>query len=95
MRIINSLIVPKIVKRGLLGFFNIHSVAKHQKQYERGAFEDFKKFPKKKIHKAKKGRGSVIGRTNGRGHQFWVLHFKVKAFGCVQNQVLNTFGKSE
>ena len=49
----------------------------------------------KKSHKAKKGRGSVIGRTNGRGDQFWVLHFKVKAFGCVQNQVLNTFGKSD
>ena len=30
------------------------------------------------------------------GGPFWVLHFKVKAFGGgVQNQVLSTFGKSE
>ena len=28
---INSLIVPKNVKWGPLGFFNIHSVEKHQK----------------------------------------------------------------
>ena len=31
MRILNSLIVPKNVRGGHLGFFNIHSVAKHQK----------------------------------------------------------------
>ena len=31
MRISNSLIVPKNVKGGTLGFINIHSVAKHQK----------------------------------------------------------------
>ena len=71
MRIINSLIVPKIVKGGLLGFFNIHSVAKHQKQYERGAFEDFKKFRKKvsqsqkragKCHRANKWKtGPILG----------------------------------
>ena len=24
-----------------------------------------------------------------------VLHFKVEAFGCIQNQVLSTFGKNE
>ena len=32
MRIFNSLIVPKKVKEGPLGFFKIHSVAKHQKK---------------------------------------------------------------
>ena len=26
---------------------------------------------------------------------FWVLHIKVEAFGCVENQVLSTFGKNE
>ena len=32
MRIFNSLIVPKNVKGGPLGFFNIHLGAKHQKK---------------------------------------------------------------
>ena len=32
---------------------------------------------------------------NWKGGPFWVLHFKVEAFGGVQNQVLSTFGKSE
>ena len=40
MRIFNSLIVPKNVKGGPLGFFSIHSVAKHYK-IEGGPFEDF------------------------------------------------------
>ena len=31
MRILNSLIVPKNVKGGALDFFNIHTVAKYQK----------------------------------------------------------------
>ena len=56
MRIFNSLIVPKNVKGGPLDFFNIHSVAKHQKN--RRPFEDFKKF-RKKSHKAEKGAGKV------------------------------------
>ena len=30
-----------------------------------------------------------------KGGPFWVLHFNVEAFGCVQNQVLITFGESE
>ena len=55
MRIFNSLIVPKNVKGGPLGFFN--SGAKHLK-IERGPFEDFKKF-QKKSHKAEKGGGKV------------------------------------
>ena len=56
MRIFNSLIVPKNVKGGPLGFFNIHSGAKHQKKYKGGPFEDFKKF-RKSLTKPKKGRG--------------------------------------
>ena len=56
MRIFNSLIVPKNVKVGPLGFFNIHSGAKHQK-IEGGPFADFEKFPKKVSQSRKKGRG--------------------------------------
>ena len=55
MRIFNSLIVPKNVKGGSLGFFNIHSGAKHQKN-RRDPLKSFKKFFKKS-HKAEKGRG--------------------------------------
>ena len=57
MSIFNSLIVPENVKGGLLGFFNIHSVAKHQKN-RRGPFEDFENF-EIKFHKAEKGAGKV------------------------------------
>ena len=57
MRIFNSLIVPKNVKGGPLGFSNIHSGAKHQK-IEGGPFADFKKF-RKKSHKAEKGAGKI------------------------------------
>ena len=48
--------MPKNVKGGPLGFFNIHSGAKHQK-IEGGPFEDFKKFRKKVSQSRKKGRG--------------------------------------
>ena len=57
MRIFNSLIVPKNVKGGPLGFFNIHSGAKHQK-IEGGPFEDFKKV-RKKVSQSRKGAGKV------------------------------------
>ena len=49
----------------------------------------------KKSHKAEKGRGKSHSAEKLEGGPFWVLHFKVEAFGCVQNQVLSTFGKSE
>ena len=70
----NSLIVPENVKGGPLGFFNIHSVAKHQK-IEGGPFEDFKKI-RKKSQSRKRGGESVIPPKNWKG-PFWVLHFKV------------------
>ena len=91
MRIFNSLIVPKNVKGDPLGFFNIHSGAKHQKKG--GPFEDFEKF--RVSQSQKRGGESLIAPKNWKGGPFWVLHFKVEAFGCVQNQVLSTFGKSE
>ena len=82
MRIFNSLIVPKNIKGGPLGFFNIHSVAKHQK-IEGGPFEDFKKFRKNSLTKPKKGRGKSHSAEKLEGRPFWILHFKVEAFGCV------------
>ena len=49
----------------------------------------------KSLTKPKKGRGKSHSAEKLDGGPFWVLHFKVEGFGCVQNQVLNTFGKSE
>ena len=49
----------------------------------------------KKSHKPKKGRRKSYSAEKLVGGPFWVLHFKVEAFGGVQNQVLSTFGKSE
>ena len=37
------------------------------------------------LTKPKKGRESPIAPKNWKGGSFWVLHFKVEAFGCVQN----------
>ena len=54
MRIFNSLIVPKNVKGGPLGFLNIHSGAKHQKD----PLKSLKYFGKKS-HKVEKGPGKV------------------------------------
>ena len=95
MRYFNSLIVPKNVKGGPLGFLNIHSVAKHQENRRRG--DPLKTLKNsKKSHKAEKREGeSLTAPKCWKGGPFWVLHFKVEAFGCVQNQVLSTFGKNE
>ena len=49
----------------------------------------------KSLTKPKKGRGKSHSAEKLEGGPFWVLHFKVEAFECVQNQVLSTFGKSE
>ena len=43
----------------------------------------------------KKGRGKSHSAEKLEVGPFWVLHFKVEAFGCVQNQVLSTFVKRE
>ena len=50
---------------------------------------------KNNLTKPKKGRGKSHSAEKLEGGPFWVLHFKVEAFGCVQNQVLSTFGRSE
>ena len=94
MRIFNSLIVPNNVKGGPLGFFNIHSVAKHQKNRRGDPLKTLKKF-EKSLTKPKKERRKSHSAEKLEGGPFWVLHFKIEAFGCVQNQVLSTFGKSE
>ena len=52
MRTFNSLIAPKNVKEGPLGFFNIHSAAK-PKKIEGGPLKTLKN--EKKSHKAEKG----------------------------------------
>ena len=91
MRILNSLKVPKNVKVGPLGFFNIHPVAKYQK-IEGGPLKNFEK---KVTQCRKKRRGKSHSAEKVKGGPFWVLYFKLEAFGCVQNQVLSTFGKSE
>ena len=72
MRILNSLIVPKNVKGGPLGFFNIHPVAKYQKT-EGGPFGDIKKI-RKKSHKAEKGRGKSHSGKKWKWGPFWVLY---------------------
>ena len=77
-----------------MGFLNIHSVAKGQK-IERGQLEDLKKFRKKVSQIRKKGRERLIAPKNWKEEPFWVLHFKVEAFGFIPNQVLSTFGESE
>ena len=55
--------MPKNVKGDPLGFFNIHSVAKHQK-IEGGPFEDFKKIRKKSHIVEKRGGESLITPKN-------------------------------
>ena len=57
MRIFNSIIVPKNVKGGPLGFSTSIQV-QNTKKIEGGPFEDFKKF-RKKSHKAEKVAGKV------------------------------------
>ena len=91
MRIFNSLIVPKNVKEGPLSFSNIHSGANYQMGDSLKTLKNFEI----KSHKAIKGAGKVSAPKNWKGGYFWVLHFKVEAFGGVQNQLQSTFGKSE
>ena len=70
MKIVNSLIVPKNVKGGPLGFFNIHSVAKYQKM--KG--DPLKNFEKKSHNAAKgivfQGRGLWM-RSKSSTEYFW------------------------
>ena len=66
MRIFNSLIVPKNVKGGPLGFFNIHAGANHQKK-EGGPLKTLKKFEKKVSQSRKKDGESLIAPKNWKG----------------------------
>ena len=56
-----------------------------------GPLETLKNFVKKTSHT---GKGESLILTIGKGAPFWVLYFKLEAFGCAQNQLLSTFGKS-
>ena len=51
--------MPKIVKGGPFGFFNIHSVAKSQKN-EGGPLETLVNFGKKSHSAEKKSKGGTI-----------------------------------
>ena len=84
----------KKCKRGLFRLFQHPFSCKTPKKTEGRPFEDFKQFRKEVSQSRKRGGESLIAPKNWKGH-FWVLHFKAEAFGCVQNQVLSTFGKSE
>ena len=77
--------MPKSVKGDPFGFFNVHPVAKYQKN-EGGHFGDIKKI-RKKSHKAEKGAGKSHSAKKLERGPFWVLYFKLEAFGCVPNQV--------
>ena len=57
MRIFNSLMVPKNVKGGPLGFFNIHSGAKHQKNRRGDPLKTLKNFENKSHKAEKRGEG--------------------------------------
>ena len=86
-----SRIVPKNVKGGTLwDFLNIHSVAKYQKLMG-GTIKNFGK--KISFTVPKKGGKSQCRKKwtillwNG-----FLSH--VRGFGCVENEVLSTYGKS-
>ena len=97
MEFFNIHFVEKNLKceRGdLLGFFNIHS-CKISEKLKGETFEDIEKFSFKSFTKPKRGR-LIVPKTEEKGTlRLWNESvFHVKDFPCVQNQVLNTYGKS-
>ena len=98
---LKSALYPRLKKRKVFkiligGLFENPVCCKiSKKKWRSDPLKTLKNF-EKKSHKAEKGAGeSVIAPKNWKGGPFWVLHFKVEAFGYVQNQVLSTFGKCE
>ena len=61
MRILNSLIVPKNLKEGTLGLFNIHSV-----KIEGGLSGHWKIF-EKKVSQSRKGGSLIVSKKVERG----------------------------
>ena len=74
-------------------FFNIHSVAKYQRN-ERDPLETSKYF-RKKSHKAEKRENFIVSKKwNGVTLLLWNgFVFHVRGFGCIQNEELSTNGK--
>ena len=71
---------------------NIHSVAKYQKMM--GTFWSNKKISEKHETTVPKKEGkSHCVKKWGIGDPF-VLEWLVRGFGCVENEVLSTYGKS-
>ena len=64
------------------------------KEMNRDPLETLTNFKKKVSQSRKKGGECLEVPKNCEGGPFWVFYFKLEAFGCVQNQVLSTFGKS-
>ena len=98
MRVLNSLIVPKIQKGDALRFLTsilLQNIAP-KKIEEWTLWETLKNF-RKKISQSRKGRGSFrVPKKSRRGTLLlWNrFGFHVRGFGCAQNQVRSTFGKS-
>ena len=87
--------MPKNVKgETLWGFLNIHSVAKHQK-FDGGTLWSNKKNSEKNECR-KKGERLIVSEKVERGTLLlWNgFLFHVRGFGCVENVVLSTNGKS-
>ena len=66
------------------------------KKVEGGTLSSIENFSKNNSHKAKKGVSIIVSKTVERGTLLlwngFLIH--VKGFGCVQNEVLSTYGKS-
>ena len=90
MRILDSLIVPKNVKGALWVFPTSIQFPNIKKQLKGGPLETLKKF-EKSLTKPKTGRGKSNSAEKLERGSFWVLYFKLEAFGCVQKQVLRYF----
>ena len=74
-----------------MGFFNIRSLKKKPKKLNGDPFVTLKIFRKKSLTKPKKG--SLLVPKNRKRNPFVLELFFVRGFGCVQNEVLSTFGK--
>ena len=93
--------MPKSVKGGTFGdFLNIHSVAKYQK-IDGETLRSNKKNSEKmrnlnSLTVPKKGGSLIVSKKVERGTLLLWNGFlsHVRGFGCVENKILSTYGKS-
>ena len=78
-----------MLKGTLWDFLNIHSVAKYQKLMG-GTI--LKKFGKKSVSVPKKEESLSVEKSGP--FCFGMAFYHVRGFGCVENEVLSTYGKS-